>query len=41
MELTSDWVVAHRSVAGFEALATLRTDVHASGVNLYNAAVRL
>lgn len=48
MELTSDWVVAHRSVAGFETLvsatttlATTRTDVHASGVNLYNAAIRL
>ncbi|MDP2316348.1 MAG: class I SAM-dependent methyltransferase [Pseudomonadota bacterium] len=48
MELTSDWVVAHRTVAGFEALvsatttlAPTRTDIHASGVNLYNASIRL
>ena len=48
MELTSEWTVAHRSVAGFEALisatgtlATVRTDVHRSGVNLYSASVKL
>jgi extracellular factor (EF) 3-hydroxypalmitic acid methyl ester biosynthesis protein len=48
MEFTSDWTVAHRSVAGFETLVTatttlapVRTDVHTSGVNLYNAALRL
>lgn len=48
MELTADWNVAHRSVAGFETLvaatgvlASVRTDVHTSGVNLYNAAARL
>lgn len=45
MEMTADWNVAHRSVAGFEALVTAtgafgapRTDLHASGTNLYCAA---
>jgi SAM-dependent methyltransferase len=48
MELTSEWVVAHRTIPGFEALVSatttlcpVRTDVHSSGVNLYHAAIRL
>lgn len=47
MELTADWVVAHRTVAGFEALVAesgaygdIRTRLHTSGTNLYCAATR-
>jgi 2-polyprenyl-3-methyl-5-hydroxy-6-metoxy-1,4-benzoquinol methylase len=45
MEFTSDWTVAHRSVDGFEglvratgALVGPRTELHATGTNLYCAA---
>lgn len=47
MELTADWVVAHRTVAGFEALVAeagaygdIRTRLHSTGTNLYCAATR-